>query len=53
MISGIERAGRAYSFRGDGFEKTSEMAEYASLYIDPAGGGRSGGMADPGRDDLL
>lgn len=53
LVSGIERAGRAYSIRGDGFEKTSEMAEHASLYIDPAGGGRYGGMADPGRDDLL
>ena len=53
MISRIAWAGRAYSIRGDGFEKTSEMAEHASLYIDPAGGGRSGGMADPERDDLL
>ena len=53
MISRIAWAGRAYSIRGDGIEKTFEMAENAHLHIDPAGGGRYGGMADPGRDDLL
>ena len=53
LVYGIAGAGRAYSIRGDGIEKTFEMAENAHLHIDPAGSGRFGGVADPGWNDLL